>query len=223
MRTLLGVLAPVRAVVASLLLPTWHANRLYSADDITVILNITADVADGARADATLLLCAFANEACNSFALEYSSYYRHHDLDDIVYVRIGTRSGRHDVSYPKCVHIGRFASMEEGRQDSVVRWNTVIANCARTGLMACLEGISRRGAAKRKRASVQRGEEQCRQQRLLVTVQEARSYDKQSTILHYILDDQARKMEMEATSNGLFMLRKLQNNLLLVAMGTKKC
>ena len=56
MSMLPGVLAPVRAAVASLLLPIWHANRPYSADDITVILNIAADVADGARADATLLL-----------------------------------------------------------------------------------------------------------------------------------------------------------------------
>ena len=123
------------------------------AEDIAVILNITADVADGARADATLLLRAFANEAANSFALEYSSYYGHHDRDDIVYVRIGTRTGRHDASNRKCVCIGRFASMEEGRQASVVRWNTGIANCARTGLVACLEGISRRRAAKRKRES----------------------------------------------------------------------
>ena len=45
MRTLLGVLAPVRAVVASLLLPIWHANRLYNTDDIAVILNIAVDVA----------------------------------------------------------------------------------------------------------------------------------------------------------------------------------
>ena len=86
MPTLLGVLAPVRAVVASLLLPIWHANRLYNTDDIAVILNIAADIADGARADATLLLRAFANETCNSFALEYSSYFGPHDLDDIVYV-----------------------------------------------------------------------------------------------------------------------------------------
>ena len=142
MPTLPGVLAPVLVAVASLLLPTLHANRLYSADDIPAILNIAADVADGARADATLLLRAFANEACNSFALEYSSYYGHQDLDDIVYVRIGTRSGQHDASNRKCVHIGRFASMEEGRQASVVRWNAGIANCARTGLVACLEGIS---------------------------------------------------------------------------------
>ena len=53
---------------------------------IAVILNIAADIADGARADATLLLRAFANETCNSFALEYSSYFGPHDLDDIVYV-----------------------------------------------------------------------------------------------------------------------------------------
>ena len=86
MPTLPGALAPVRAAVASLLLPTWHANRLYSADDIAVILNIAADVADGVRADATLLLRAFANKAANSFALEYSSYYGHCDRDDIVYV-----------------------------------------------------------------------------------------------------------------------------------------
>ena len=79
MPTLPGVLAPVRAAAASLLLPTWHANQLYSADDIAIILNIAADVADSARVDATLLLRAFANEACNSFALEYSSYYGHHE------------------------------------------------------------------------------------------------------------------------------------------------
>ena len=65
MSTLPGVLAPVRAAMASLLLPTWYANQFYSADDITFILNIAADVADGARADATLLLRAFAKEAGN--------------------------------------------------------------------------------------------------------------------------------------------------------------
>ena len=47
-----------------------------------------------------------------------------------------------------------------------------------------------------------------------MTVQEVRSCDTQSTVLHYILDGRAGKME--ATSNGLFMLRKLRNNLLPV-------
>ena len=47
-----------------------------------------------------------------------------------------------------------------------------------------------------------------------MTVQEARSCNTQSTVLHYLLDGRAGKME--ATSNGLFMLCKLQNNFLPV-------
>ena len=67
-------LVPVHAGVASLLLPSCHGNQLYCVGVIAVILNITADVADGSRVDAILLLCAFANKAVNSFALEYISY-----------------------------------------------------------------------------------------------------------------------------------------------------
>ena len=108
--------------------------------------------------------------------------------------------------------------MEEGRQASVVRWNTSIANCAHTGLAACLEWISGQRAAKRKRASANvspdEGRDGADNRRPLVTVLEVRSCDTQSTVLHYILDGRAGKME--ATSNGLFMLRKLQNNFLPV-------
>ena len=57
-------LAPVRAVVASILLPQDHVSRLYSAADISNTLNIAVGV-DGndvinAGVDATLLLRAFA-------------------------------------------------------------------------------------------------------------------------------------------------------------------
>ena len=81
MPTLPGVLAPVRAAVASLLLSSCHANHLYSADDIVIILNSTVNVADGSRVDATLLLRAFANEAADSFILDIAT--------------IGTRQGQH--------------------------------------------------------------------------------------------------------------------------------
>ena len=219
MPTLPGVLAPVWVAVALLLLSSCHANRLYSADDISVILNIAINIADGSKVDATLLLRAFANEAANSFALEYNSYFGNTDRDDIVYVRIGTRPGRRDAANRKSLHIGRFLSMEEARQASVVRWNTGIADGARTSLVACLEGICKRRAAKQKRAttniSPDEGRDDAADGRPPLIVQGAILRDTQpaeSTLLHYILDGRAGKME--ATSNGIFILRKLRNNLL---------
>ena len=82
-----------------------------------------------------------------------------------------------------------------------------------------MEGLHRRRATKRKRASANVSPVKERvnvdDRRPLMVVQEARSRDTQpaqSNMLHYIIGGRAGKMG--ETCNGLFVLQKLRNNLL---------
>jgi len=199
-----------------MLLSLDHTDRLYGADDLTNALNVAADAPDGARVDATMLLRAFLNEAADEFELGYHDYFCHTNNDDVVYVRIEMRSGRHDRLARKSIFIGRFSSFEEGRRAHVVRWNISMDDGVRAGLVTCLEGISRRRAKKRKSAaadvSPDEGGESIADRQPLVAVQVQPPPEKPSTVIYYILNGRVGKMVIP--SNGLLIESKLRKNLL---------
>ena len=69
-------LAAVRTAVASLLRSSDRAGSLHGADNITVLLNIAADVSSDAGIDVTMLLRAFANKSVDEHKLKYNEYFR---------------------------------------------------------------------------------------------------------------------------------------------------
>ena len=96
MPTLPGVLAPVRAAVASVLRSSDHAGNLYSADDVALALNVAVDAAAGALVDVPMILRAFANEAEDEFILKYDEYFHCHGDGHVLYVRHEANPGRHE-------------------------------------------------------------------------------------------------------------------------------
>ena len=90
-------LAPVRAAVASILLPQDHVSHLYRPTDIANALNVAADVdgndAINAGVDAMLLLRAFAYEGEGDYEVPYN-LLSHGGGRSMLYVRRTTKYGR---------------------------------------------------------------------------------------------------------------------------------
>ena len=53
---------PVQVAAVSMLVSSEHGNRLYSIDNVAIVLNIAAGEFDGARVAMTMLLHAFASK-----------------------------------------------------------------------------------------------------------------------------------------------------------------
>ena len=133
-------LAPVRAAVASILLPQDHVSHLYSAADIANALNVAADVdgndAINAGVDVTLLLRAFANEGGDDYFLPCNVLGRE-ESRDVLYVRRTAKHGR-KWGNKLSLSIGRFNSIDTAKKARVVRWNYGLDEDVRAGLVRLL-------------------------------------------------------------------------------------
>ena len=65
-------LAVVRVAVASLLRSPGHTGRLYGAEDIAGAVNDACAIDGDVGVDVKMLLCAFANDTADEYALSYA-------------------------------------------------------------------------------------------------------------------------------------------------------
>ena len=142
-------LAPVRAAVASILLPQDHVSRLYSPADIASALNIAADV-DGndtinAGVDAMLLLRAFVYEGEGDYEVPYN-LLGHWGSRSLLHVRREIKHGRkvRGKGNALSLFIGRFNSIDAAKNARVVRWNYGLDEDVRAGLVRTRLVSSRR-------------------------------------------------------------------------------
>ena len=138
MPTLPGVLAPVRAAVASVLRSPDHAGNLYSADDVALALNVAVDAVGGALVDVAMILRAFANKAKDEFVLKYDEYFHCHGDGHVLYVRHEAKPGRHEGK-KKLLFVGRFGSMESARLVAAVRFHIGMDDGVRARLVSFLD------------------------------------------------------------------------------------
>jgi hypothetical protein len=124
MPTLPNCLAAVRFAVASFLCFSHHVGSLYGADNAVAVLNIAGDVDGNAAIKngiyATLLICAFANDAVNEYGLSYNEQLFGSGDRNLLYVRRGTISGQKGRKN-RTIMFGRFGSMEVAKRANVVR------------------------------------------------------------------------------------------------------
>ena len=91
MPTLSKSFGVVSAAVVSLLLHPHHAGCLYSAAEVSNILNVAADVNGNASISAGInmsrLLCAFANYATDEYLLSYDQHFGRQGNYSVLYLR----------------------------------------------------------------------------------------------------------------------------------------
>ena len=133
-------LSPVRAAVASILLPQDHVSRLYSATDIANALYVAANVNGNnvinAVVDATLLLRAFAYEGDGDYEVPYN-LLGHGGSRSILYVRREIKHGR-KWGNKLSLSIGHFNLIDATKKARVVRWNYGLDKDVRAGLVRLL-------------------------------------------------------------------------------------
>ena len=207
-------LAPIRHAVVSLLRPRHHYNNLYAAADIAEALNVAADVTGNPAidrgVDASLLLRAFAFDGADEVFLSLKDVFGYLRNPHGLYIRKPVRSARDDNGV---LAIGRFASKEEASNAPIVRWEVILEDDAREGLVSYLEEASKPKTSKRKRPA---GVSPCSgssERPPLATVL-ARNIPScpNGTKLNYLLGGRAGSVNVP--SNGLILLRKLSENFL---------
>ena len=118
--------APLRLATACILLPTGHLDKLYGAEDIADVTNdgdyVRNNPSVSEEFDAMALIRAFANDHADHFVLPYEGFFSCTGNQHVLYIRRGTRQGRHDGGSKYSLLFGRFGLMEAGLGAHVVRW-----------------------------------------------------------------------------------------------------
>ena len=200
---------PLRLATAHVLLSPDHSGKLYGAEDIAYAINDAVDVTNNpsvsTKVDATALIRAFANNNADDFVLPYDGFFGHTGDQHVLYVRRGTRGGRHDGGSKYSLLFGRFSSMEAGRGAHVVQWPRVtMEEHVYEGLVCYLSRSKKRSAAAISPPA---------RQPLVVVHPPSQN---KAVVMNYTLDGRAGKYVIPPTAQ-VIVVRKLREALLPIS------